>query len=397
MGGSAYMSGNDYLEALGAELSKTVPLRERMDILRYYKGRFEDAGPEGEQALIEALGDPWELARKIIQEDGYENVGDAPEAPSAPQAPADGGRRERRRVRSYVALGVAAVVAIAVISTVPRLVFGAVRRAVSGTGVREATVVEMEDRPAVDYIAGEAVQAEPGSMAGEFTDITVDIPMGDVTIRAGNTFGVSLSGFNGPYRPNYTIEDGRLSMQDWEGSDGDIESLIESIASLKSLQGGVTITVPEGILLGQVEVRTALGDVTLADTAVDYANLKTDMGDISCGGLGGTTELVAETSMGNIDLEGWLPLMAELETDMGDIHVAADCARERCQYELETSMGEVEIDGRKYADYAESVGGDTVYDLDAETSMGDIKVNFGEVYYEEEYHGEVRYGEVHYG
>ena len=73
------MTSREYLEALGEALSTLVPDRERSETLRYYEEYFEEAGPEREAELMEELGSPEDLARKIAREGGFSG---GPEEPA---------------------------------------------------------------------------------------------------------------------------------------------------------------------------------------------------------------------------------------------------------------------------------------------------------------------------
>lgn len=65
------MNSLEYLESLGRALSGCVPAKERMEILRYYREYFEDAGPDREAEVIRKLGSPEELAERIAREGGF--------------------------------------------------------------------------------------------------------------------------------------------------------------------------------------------------------------------------------------------------------------------------------------------------------------------------------------
>lgn len=73
------MDRNAYLGALYDALAELVPGQERAEILRYYEEYFDDAGPDGEAAVIEGLGDPQVLAQKLAAEAGYSVAAAPPE------------------------------------------------------------------------------------------------------------------------------------------------------------------------------------------------------------------------------------------------------------------------------------------------------------------------------
>lgn len=61
------MNKQEYLKELRKNL-KRLPEQEINDALEYYTEYLEEAGPENEAAVLEELGSPKELARKIIIE-----------------------------------------------------------------------------------------------------------------------------------------------------------------------------------------------------------------------------------------------------------------------------------------------------------------------------------------
>ncbi len=61
------MTRTEYLAELDSHLI-TLPREERDMAIEFYNEYFEDAGPENEQAVIEELGKPYNLARSIIGE-----------------------------------------------------------------------------------------------------------------------------------------------------------------------------------------------------------------------------------------------------------------------------------------------------------------------------------------
>lgn len=364
------MNSRDYLEALGAALAKTVPARERMDILRYYKEFFEDAGPEREQEIIADLGDPEELARRIIEEGGYGGQSQQGQQPQSEQYPPQSNGPAKRRVWPYVLLGVGVVAVIAAVSIVPRLLWGIVRDRVvessAETVYSEAPTHTMDDRP----VAGSA-----DKVVGEFEEISVNINLGNVTIQTGDDFNLSLHDpedvpESGDFGLDYSVSNGRLEV--WSSGSYDLTDF----TSFQNFSGGVTITVPDYAVLTAVDVNTDMGNITLASFRAENVQAGTGMGDIAVHELIGVDELYMNTGMGDITLEGDLALDNELETGMGDVQVSTTCLRNECDYELECGMGEVKVNGRSHGRSVEYDSPNDIYELDATSGMGDVRVDF---------------------
>lgn len=65
---------------------RQLPPEEREDILAYHREYFQDAGPEQEAKVIQELGDPDLLARRLLSEYGEQPpVSPPPPPPSQPQ------------------------------------------------------------------------------------------------------------------------------------------------------------------------------------------------------------------------------------------------------------------------------------------------------------------------
>ena len=62
------MGRQEYLRALWQRLKDRMPPEELDGIMRYYADYFDEVGPEGEGRVIEELGNPAELAQRILGE-----------------------------------------------------------------------------------------------------------------------------------------------------------------------------------------------------------------------------------------------------------------------------------------------------------------------------------------
>lgn len=69
---------------------RQLPPEEREDILAYHREYFQDAGPEQEAKVIQELGDPDLLARRLLSE-----YGEQPPASPPPQPQAEAPKKKR--------------------------------------------------------------------------------------------------------------------------------------------------------------------------------------------------------------------------------------------------------------------------------------------------------------
>lgn len=350
------MSRQEYLTQLGAALADLVPAKEREDILRYYEEYLDDAGPEREAEVMRELGSPQELARKIAREGGYQG------------AQAQGRSGWSRRI---IPLGILCVVAVGIV--IQLLVSNGRQNRNDGIDAGSQTapvIITMRPTIAPDTAPGASVQA-PSVL--EFTDVDVEVAMGDVTISEGEAFDVELTWNERlDYAMSYTVRGNTLTVTSsgrgaaaWTDGEHDCQ---------------VRITVPAGTALGEVEAETGLGDVTAADLAARALELETGLGDVTAQEVQVTGKLSLSSGLGDVSLlDAPLALETELETGLGDVQVRTTSAEADCAYELSTGLGEVTIhsDGRttKGGQSAQKRGG--ACELEGSSGTGDVQVYFG--------------------
>ncbi len=352
------MNSLDYLESLGRALSGSVPAKERMEILRYYREYFEDAGPDREAEVIRELGSPEELAERIAREGGFS--GGAEDAP------------EPGRKRGWVKWAVLAA-AVCLIPIAALLIMNFAASGKTG-GEVSAQPAATEELPA-DTPSPSADASEGGVQAAveAFTELDVDISLGNVTVAVGDGYSVALdsSGTDAKgraYELKYELKDGTLRV--WSEPEQFVAALGESVSGI------VTVTVPADARLRTAKIETSMGDVGLSGLSGGVIDAESDMGDVSARDMGDVDELDLSSSMGDVSLSGKLARKTDLETDMGAVTVNAACAAAECGYDLECSFGEVTVNGEKQTDQVTVKAPGALYELECSSSMGDIEVNF---------------------
>lgn len=178
----------------------------------------------------------------------------------------------------------------------------------------------------------------------------------------------------------------------------------------KSTLGGgkadLTLTLPEGIVLdevdiemaagkvdaedvlaaGDIEIEIAAGEITMEEVKADSFCAKVAAGSVIVYRLD-AAECSAEVDMGNITLEdSYVSGDLDAEVSMGEISIFLRDSYENHDYAIDCGMGDVTVspeDGslREYGGfgntmylYGKNSGGNSTYDLDC--SMGSIYVNF---------------------
>ena len=185
------------------------------------------------------------------------------------------------------------------------------------------------------------------------TAIDVDVDCADVEIREGEDCSVALDWNLNNYSMSWTVEDNELKVTS--------ESWPNVLPNSFDMGCKVAITLPAGTVLEELDLSTNLGDIDVdASFTARTAELSTDLGDVTCRGL----------QAGELDAE----------SDLGDVELHMPNGREDYSWELETSMGELYLDGEKRSgglgDIAEH-GGSGRNLLEASSSLGNVQVYFG--------------------
>ena len=169
----------------------------------------------------------------------------------------------------------------------------------------------------------------------KFTKVDIDIPTGDVVLKAGNKYHVSYSGLEKNV-PKVEIKDSKLKIS--------FKNQITQIRlfNFKQLNSKIVIEMPKEQLesLNADYLAVKIGDIDLSNGHIDIKDLKTKDG------------ISFDTSRGNIRVE----------------------SSNATGYDLDTSLGKITISGKKYGDSFEK-NSDSRNVLEADTSLGSISVN----------------------
>lgn len=360
------MDRTEYLRALDQALAERVPAQERADILRYYQEYFDEAGPEGEAAVIAELGDPRALAQRLAEEGGYGQPAAAP----------------RRSSRGPVVVLAAVILAVVVLALLAIGAFLSLR------GTRGSESNSIDTRPADSAVStprDSAGSQDPGtsqspnapqntssagdgfsSIRGEqFSKVDVEAALADVTILTGEDYAADLEwNPESGYSLRGAVQNGVLKIT---SSQKTVNDSLDQAAQ-------VVITIPQGVTLREIDVEVGLGDITLEAVAASEVSCETGLGDVQFVDVT-ATEADGSTGMGDVRWEGALSRETELETGMGDIRVSAAGPANGWSYELESGMGNVEVDGVSLGRSAKQRGGSSG-ELEASSGMGDVIVTF---------------------
>lgn len=354
------MDRKEFLKGLEEALSNGVPARERAEMLRYYEEYFDEAGPEGEAAVIESLGDPRALGKKLAAEAGF----DAPVSQTA--AP------KKRRVWPWiVTVLLALIVLLAAVyvmyridtrdpydpdATAPPSVTQSVEQ-IDGERIANATdedpyVVESEDYMAV--------------FGRVFHTVQVEVPVADlITVQVGEYYGAELVWDEGnTYTLKATVLNGVLRV-----------SAADKGASSPSAGGtAVVITIPLGVELNELDVAVGTGAILLDGISCREVECSIGTGDVTLTNVTARSAS-AETRTGTLRWEGPLAREVELDCGVGDIRIITDTVDGR-EVELSTATGEVTVNGSAKGKTFHQWGGSSG-ELEAAVGTGSVTLEYG--------------------
>ncbi|NCB62309.1 MAG: hypothetical protein EOM52_01660 [Clostridia bacterium] len=227
-----------------------------------------------------------------------------------------------------------------------------------------------------------ADKSETNSAA--FQKIAVDVPLGNVYLTSGDSYGVKLVWENENNKLYSEITDGKLRVWSENGTIIDARDYHASVyiyfphdaqfedVNVKTSLGELSL---EGFTAKNLTAKSDLGEVTLSDVTAGRADLRLSLGDLNGDGVtvGGRT--FVKNKMGNVSLSGSFRDM-DVECDMGRVTIDTDRPKSDYSYDLKTSMGNITLDGdRQSSENAE--GGSGTYKLKVDNSMGNVDIIFG--------------------
>lgn len=209
----------------------------------------------------------------------------------------------------------------------------------------------------------------PVTSGQPFSSIYLDVDLGEVTIAAGDDFGVEINSWGQGYQVEHWYAEGTLHIED---TDSGIELLPKNFGS------NIIVYVPEGHWLDSLDVDVDLGSLTLKGLQIREAEIDLDLGSLTGEALT-ADHFTVDADLGDVSLSGDLGKYVEVSADLGSVHLGLTRPAAEYCWKLEADMGSVTVDGKKQApdDDNEVTGGrgDRVIEVDA--SLGSITLDFG--------------------
>lgn len=216
-----------------------------------------------------------------------------------------------------------------------------------------------------------------GHDATPFTSIDLDVDLGNVTIAAGDGYGVDITSWGVGYSVDHWYSGGTLT----------IEST-DSGAYLSSDRGSeITVYVPADVWLESLYVDLDLGDLTLAGLQVEQADIDLDLGSLTGEALTVTSHFQVDADLGEVNLFGDLGEYVDISADLGSVQLGLSKPASEYSWELEADLGSITVDGKnqRAGDDNQAAGGYGNRMIEVDASLGSITVDF-----DQDFTGEVR-------
>lgn len=216
--------------------------------------------------------------------------------------------------------------------------------------------------------------------------INVDGSYMDFTLQKGDSWGASYNGVEW-LKPelDVTEEDGVTKLVFTQP-----DAAGRKLNKYYNLNSSLTIVVPENVSFTDLNITLYLGDLDMTDVKADRVELNLDLGDLdveNCNvgtfttnmDMGDTTIKKTElknadinASMGDIEVTDSEFKDMKLTADMGEITVKSAVSLDDYRIDADVSMGDVKVNGKNYSDDYSQKG--NAGELIVDSSMGDAEI-----------------------
>lgn len=198
-----------------------------------------------------------------------------------------------------------------------------------------------------------------------FTEIESESAVMDLTVQPGDSYSIRCDATAG-LMPKYTLQDGKLNISQKSVS-------FNFVWGINSNHCHVTVTIPQGTVLKNVQTETATGDTKISGIQTQSSSIKSNTGDISIrdSKLGNT---VIKTDTGDVEAKNCGFTSSDISSSVGDIDVESDTDLSAWKLDLETSVGDVEVNNDDQGKTFSQNGSDGTMKLSG--SVGDISLKY---------------------
>lgn len=420
------MSRKEYMEQLDM-LLRDIPHTERQEALKYYEDYFADAGEEHEAEVIEELGSPEELAKRLREDlkreagegafvlkavagtEGAQSQEAASEGSTGNQRMNTGGtdgntwnenyQEQNYHNRSYQDSGTyerekphkgykTLTVCLIVLGVL--IGIGYLGRLTGGI-TRLVRVIRTE-AGYEDISDAEMTTVAYGK--NEIRDLDIDTELGILTIECWDGDDISIS-----YPKAYiSVEKngGELLLEAkehwsffWRNLLGDWED--------HSYQ--IIMKIPKDLVFGEVNIDTGACSVDIERLEAANMELDTGAGELTADEIIVAEAIDVDAGVGDTAIERLQAGEAQFSVGVGELNISgcvngdisADCGvgemtlkltnkESDFNYNISCGVGEISINGKSYSGIANSheIDNDAEYDFDMDCGVGEIEVTFGE-------------------
>lgn len=379
------------------ELLAALPAQERQDALNYYEEYFDAAGNDQEEKTAEELGNPEEVARKILEGEGLVQEApkaesaaeetaipvpdtdpvmppagpeppklDEPEQPNAPSTFAEEKPPRKHTVRRIWMI-FWLVVILALVVQVSVLLFG-----LGGFGGSSASAAEVAESAASSAVSvGNETEVTP-QPTGSLTAAGPVIYSGSLDAPGKGTLFVTLTRGNVVFRTGdrATVEVQNVDVNSTVSYEETVDYGYSFVCDSTDPNTHVTITLPENAYDGVEVTVSNSGAIELGNLQIREIRASTASGPVQSGQLR-TEKLELSTQIGNIWLEkvsdGVKYQVSEVNLQAPSGYVAANFSAPRNQWETDittpqglTQTQENNVESTKYDRTLQVVAGNKV-------------------------------------
>ena len=198
-----------------------------------------------------------------------------------------------------------------------------------------------------------------------FTAIEAESAVMDLTVQQGDSYSIRCDASTG-LMPEYNVQNGKLVISQRSVS-------FHFIWGFNSQRCHVTVTVPKGTVLTNVQTDAATGDTNISGIETQTSSIKSNTGDINIrdSKLGDT---VIKTDTGDVEARDCSFTSGDISSSVGDIEVDSDTDLSAWKLDLETSVGDVEVNNDDRGKSFSQNG--TAGTMQLSGSVGDISLRY---------------------
>lgn len=170
-------------------------------------------------------------------------------------------------------------------------------------------------------------------------------------------------------------------------------TVVQAFTSKHNRIGTITVTVPKGRNLREIEIKNMIGDIHVEDILVEHLMIEAGAGNLTLetvvSGKGfvkaGVGELKVvnsdikntkfDSGVGDVHYEGILKGDCEINAGVGDVVLKLEGAKEDYEIEIDAGIGTARIDDKKVSKDFES-DSRSEHSISVEAGIGDVTINF---------------------